>query len=768
MKKRLIPILISLLTLVIGFGNLHAAGEIVPCDPETFATDSISIQTSDCAVDAKFCVPLPLADLPNYQYIVDDVVYTGNTMGCDFDTITAYTYATLFGMGNAGPYNVDSWMVNGFNITGTFNDIPDLITFMNNNDPGGNWVDMPASSLIVGGNPNNTYTEIDVTVVSINTPSFIGYNFGVEAQGTLIDLPVGRHEVIVVDIPNVCQDTIIVNVGCITPEYITDIVQIGESDTLCLDFTELSGPPVSVTDFCPASADGDVSFSFIFSNTCIAYTGNAVGQDSFCVVACDAAGLCDTTVLFVQVPGIPGGSSTTIYDTLLVNQIDIYCIDTTMIGSSPFTTTDLCLGASGTYTDFSVDPVSFCVFYQGLNSIGTDSLCVEVCGASSCDTTYLYVTVLPEPPMVMGVMYDTVFVNQNSTFCPDTTVLAGNIDSISNICSTMSGNSVIFTPDPMLYCMNFNAFDVGCDTACVVIGDDLGNFDTTSLVVCVLEPSPQVIYDTIFLGNSNTYCIDSTELAGNIVSIDNFCDTLSGNSVDFQINAINLCIDGQAVDLGTDTACIVICDDFGICDSTTYIVTVIDPSISPPVAFNDVDTTSLNQPIGINYCGNDIIPDNMLTSFGLLDIVDGGVGPLPGASVIFNIDCTLTFVPQNNFCGGVDSFSYTICNAVGCDTATVAVYVECQPENGEFEIHNAFSPNGDAVNDYFQIDGIENFANHELCIYNRWGNQVLRTENYQNDWEGQWEGNDLPSGTYFYVFNDGNGNTHSGYVQIMR
>ncbi len=768
MKKRLIPILVLFLTSVVGYGNLKAAGEMVPCDPEIFPTDSTSIQTSDCAVDAKFCIPVPLADLPNHQYLVDGVVYAGTTMGCDFDTISAYTYATLFGMGNAGPYNVDSWMINGFNITGTFNDIPDLITFMNNNDPGGNWVDMPATSLIVGGNPNNSYSNMDVTVVSINSPSFIGYNFGVEAQGTLIDLPVGLHEIIAIDIPNVCQDTIMVNVGCITPEYITDIVQIGETDTLCLDFTELSGPPVSVTDFCPTAADGNVNFSFIFSNTCIAYEGNSVGQDSFCVVACDASGLCDTTVLFVQVPGVPGGSSTVIYDTLLVNQIDIVCIDTTMIGAGPFTTNNLCLGASGSYADFTIDPVSFCVFYQGLDAIGTDSLCVEVCGATSCDTTYLYVTVLPEPPVDQGIVYGEAFINQNSTFCPDTTSLPGNIVNISNICSTISGEFVLFVEDQTTFCMNYNPIDIGCDTACIMLEDDMGNFDTTSLIICVLQPTPEVIYDTIFLGNSNTYCIDTTELGGVITSFDNFCDSLSGNSVDFQINAINLCIDAQSVDVGVDTACMVICDNFGVCDTATYIITVLDPSISPPVASNDVDTTSLNQPIGINYCGNDIIPDNNLTSFGLLDIADGGVGPTNGGSVIFNLDCTLTYVPQTGFCGDVDSFSYTICNAVGCDTATVAVYVECQPEAGEFEIHNAFSPNGDAVNDYFQIDGIENFDNHLLCIYNRWGNQVLRTENYQNDWEGTWEGTDLPSGTYFYVFDDGTGNMLSGYIQIMR
>ena len=439
------------------------------------------------------------------------------------------------------------------------------------------------------------------------------------------------------------------------------------------------------------------------------------------------------------------------------------------IGAGPFTVDNFCPSSSGAFADFSIDPVSFCIFYQGVNSVGTDSMCVEVCGSTACDTTFLFVTVLPETPVNNAFLFENVFVNQNASFCPSPSTGSGNIVNISNMCPTMSGNSVIFTPNQFTNCIDYTAFDVGSDTACVVIEDDLGNFDTISLVINVLAPQPEVILDTIILGNSMDFCLDTSELAGTTNQLDNFCDTLSGNSVDFQLNALTLCIEAQSLNVGTETACIEFCDDFGICDTATYIITVLDPSMSPPVAFNDVDTTSQNQPTGLDYCENDIIPDGNITSFGFLDIADGGVGPTNGGTVVFSPDdCFVNYVPQSGFCGGVDSFSYTICNAVGCDTAIVAVYVECPPGTGEFEIHNAFSPNGDDINDSFVIDGLDNFVDHELCVYNRWGSLVLRTENYQNDWEGTWEGNDLPSGTYFYVFDDGNGNILSGSVQIRR
>nr|WP_256471342.1 Ig-like domain-containing protein [Solitalea agri] len=63
-----------------------------------------------------------------------------------------------------------------------------------------------------------------------------------------------------------------------------------------------------------------------------------------------------------------------------------------------------------------------------------------------------------------------------------------------------------------------------------------------------------------------------------------------------------------------------------------------------------------------------------------------------------------------------------------------------------FIIPNAFSPNNDGINDLFVIKGIETMDS-ELIIYNRYGNEIIRKRNYQNDWDGS----SLPSATYYYV-----------------
>ena len=81
---------------------------------------------------------------------------------------------------------------------------------------------------------------------------------------------------------------------------------------------------------------------------------------------------------------------------------------------------------------------------------------------------------------------------------------------------------------------------------------------------------------------------------------------------------------------------------------------------------------------------------------------------------------------------------------------------------------NVFTPNNDGFNDLLVIKGIEYLPNNRITIINRWGVQVYKKDNYQNDWNG----GDLNEGVYFYTFkweNDlGFVNEITGYVTIIR
>ncbi|WP_372490092.1 Ig-like domain-containing protein [Chitinophaga sedimenti] len=88
-------------------------------------------------------------------------------------------------------------------------------------------------------------------------------------------------------------------------------------------------------------------------------------------------------------------------------------------------------------------------------------------------------------------------------------------------------------------------------------------------------------------------------------------------------------------------------------------------------------------------------------------------------------------------------------------------------------IPGGFSPNGDGKNDFFVIQGVGS-DRIALEVYNRWGNVVYRSDNYQNNWNGKSNtgvryGEDVPDGTYFYIVrNLTTGEKFVSYITIIR
>lgn len=87
-------------------------------------------------------------------------------------------------------------------------------------------------------------------------------------------------------------------------------------------------------------------------------------------------------------------------------------------------------------------------------------------------------------------------------------------------------------------------------------------------------------------------------------------------------------------------------------------------------------------------------------------------------------------------------------------------------------IPQGFSPNGDNINETFVIKGLPDGEN-ELTIFNRWGNKVYYSKNYDNSWDGRAnEGsngnNKLPQGTYYYILKTGDGSQpHTGFLVLQ-
>jgi len=94
-------------------------------------------------------------------------------------------------------------------------------------------------------------------------------------------------------------------------------------------------------------------------------------------------------------------------------------------------------------------------------------------------------------------------------------------------------------------------------------------------------------------------------------------------------------------------------------------------------------------------------------------------------------------------------------------------------EEVQCDAPNIISPNNDGVNDAFIIPCLlneEEYPNSQLMIFNRWGDEVYRSPvPYPNDWEGTFNGADLPVDTYFYVLKLGDGSEPlTGFLLIQR
>jgi len=112
--------------------------------------------------------------------------------------------------------------------------------------------------------------------------------------------------------------------------------------------------------------------------------------------------------------------------------------------------------------------------------------------------------------------------------------------------------------------------------------------------------------------------------------------------------------------------------------------------------------------------------------------------------------------------GGERGMYYaTITDANGC-SATQSIDVQTTLCG----IPNVISPNNDGYNDVLDLIG---FDVVNLQIFNRWGRLVYEKNNYLQEWHGQNnQGNDLPTGTYFYFATLNTGEEMRGWIEVLR
>lgn len=152
------------------------------------------------------------------------------------------------------------------------------------------------------------------------------------------------------------------------------------------------------------------------------------------------------------------------------------------------------------------------------------------------------------------------------------------------------------------------------------------------------------------------------------------------------------------------------------------------------------------------------------------------------ATGVGSVTSTLEWTPECQLLDGEDNAFFDLvfivfddaCPSNLFDSTTVTFEVINPMGADEFIPPNVFTPNGDGINDIFQLTGLEPLSANlppdncddrflYMSIFNRAGKEVFRSENR----EFQWDGGDTPAGTYFFIAQYVNSD-YRGYVQLLR
>jgi large repetitive protein len=646
-----------------------------------------------CGENACYCiVGTDVATLrDNYTVTDNGRPYDGGFGGCQFDTIFSYNYFAVPVMGTNGPYSLDYWRVNGTTRTiASFQNVETLADSMNRWDPMGNWRIDPTRFLIYGGDTRSQYGEMKITRLSNQAFGLLELNTGLISNGVKVCFSRGLHTIIFQNTISGCADTLRANVFCSdvrsAPVAVDDRVSTSKNTPIRIAATfndTLNGLFESLVGLTQPT-HGSVGFQ---DAKTFLYTPNTdfCGRDSFDYRVCNAFGLCDTGRIFVETTCTNGGGSRPVAvddvaNTRLNTSVTIAVLANDLLNGTLTRAVTLVRFQSHGTVNITNNQVTYTPSTGFCN--GRDSFDYEICNAFGCDTARVVVTVTCEGDTLTGGMrkpvavndFASTFLNRAVTILPllNDTINGNLLGPLSIIRFQMRGavnitnNQIVYTPSPD-FCNGKDTLSYsicnanGCDTADVVIN-----------VACDGDPlsrKPVAVNDT---------ATTRTNTSVTILAFAN--DTFNGALIGqprltrLQMNGTVNIVNNQIIYTpmsgfcnGRDTFDYEICNLYG-CDTAQVIVSVLCVN-ERPNAVDDRATTQLNNRVTIPVLANDVLNGFMT---GPIRVVRN---PIRGTSFISNNQ--IVYIPNATFCGGNDTLDYEICNATGCDTASVIVTITC-------------------------------------------------------------------------------------------
>lgn len=152
----------------------------------------------------------------------------------------------------------------------------------------------------------------------------------------------------------------------------------------------------------------------------------------------------------------------------------------------------------------------------------------------------------------------------------------------------------------------------------------------------------------------------------------------------------------------------------------------------------------VNQTVNVSFFPNPVvnIPDARLCEYSREQITL--TAPAGFANYVWNgITGSRNFVTNKS-----GTVTLVVTDANGCtasESITISNYCK------DILLPNTFTPNGDGVNDTWQITGLNNDMGTTVKVFNRTGEIVFESRGYPTAWNGQHKGKKLPAGAYYYI-----------------
>ncbi len=273
--------------------------------------------------------------------------------------------------------------------------------------------------------------------------------------------------------------------------------------------------------------------------------------------------------------------------------------------------------------------------------------------------------------------------------------------------------------------------------------------------------------DTAFCGALDSYPLDGSQLVGSVNGL--ATGTWTGpNGTITNPNAP----DALVLNIPTGVNCYTWTVENGACGTSSdqMCITIYDP-MQQDASAGDGNIQCANQFVSFNLMGNEVIPP----ATGLWSVISG---PADIEDENSN-DALVTYLgiittPLQNV---PNTLLWTIDNGV-CGTSSDSIVFEIE-DCETIKIPDAFSPNGDGMNDEFFISNLSKYPNNNIQIFNRWGAQIFNAAPYKGDWRGQSTapgtiGEILPVSTYYYVLSIGSNyaeepnKVFTGFVYLKR